>query len=58
MRIILNAKYEKADLNKVMNKQCQHLSTYECEKLLALMNLFEDIFDGMLGIWNTKLVYL
>ena len=58
MRIILNAKYEKADLNKVMNKQFQHLSTYECEKFLALMNLFEDIFDGMLGIWNTKLVYL
>ena len=29
MRIIIDAKYEKADLKKVMTKQCQHLSTKE-----------------------------
>ena len=29
MRRILYAKYETADLNKVMTKQCQHLSTQE-----------------------------
>ena len=26
MRRILDVKYEKADLNKVMNEQCQHLT--------------------------------
>ena len=34
MHIILDAKYEKSELNKVMAKQCQHLSTKEQEILL------------------------
>ena len=29
MRRILDAKYEKADLKKVMTEQCQHLSPIE-----------------------------
>ena len=34
MRRILDAKYEKADLNKVMTKKCQHLTATETHRLL------------------------
>ena len=34
MYIILDTKYEKADLNKVMTEQYQHLNTEEGERLL------------------------
>ena len=37
MRRILYAKYKTADLNKVMTKHCQHPSTQEWERLLALL---------------------
>ena len=41
MRRILDEKYEKADLNKVMTKQCQHLTATERHRLLHLLNKFE-----------------
>ena len=53
MRRILDAKYKKADLNKVMTKQCQHLNTEEHEILLNILQKYEHIFDGTLGKWNT-----
>ena len=34
MRRILDAKYEKSDLNKVMITQCQHPNTKERKRLL------------------------
>ena len=34
---ILDAKYEKTDLNKVMNKKCQKLSEYQRNALLRLL---------------------
>ena len=55
---ILDAKYEQKDLNKVMTKQCQHLSTEEQEIILSLLRNFEDLFDGIFGTWNTTTVYL
>ena len=59
MRRILDVKYKKADLNEVMNKQCQkHLTATEHHALLQLLNKFEDLFDGTLGTWNTTPVYL
>ena len=59
MRRILYAKYEKADLNEVMNKQCQkHLTTIERHSLLQLLKKLEDLFDGTLGTWNTTLLEL
>ena len=58
MRGILDAKYEKADLNKVMSKQCQHLPTKELERLLKLLRKFEDLFGGMLCTWKTTPVEL
>ena len=53
LRVILDAKYEKANLNKVMETQCQHLSEAERNKLLKLLQNFEEFFDGTLGAWKT-----
>ena len=58
MRIILDVKYKKSDLNKVMTKKCQHLNNKERKILLILLRKFKDMFDGMLGTWNTTPVDL
>ena len=58
MHRILDDKYEKEDLYKVMNKKCQNLNTEELEILLCLLRKYEDIFDGTLGKWNTTPVDL
>jgi len=55
---ILEAKYEKADLNVVVNEHCGHLTSSEQEKLLKLLTEFEDLFDGTLGDWDTEPVSL
>ena len=41
MRRILDAKYEKADPNKVMTEKCQHQYTEKPERLLALLRKLE-----------------
>ena len=53
IRRILDSRYEKADLNQVMDKQCQHLSP---NKLLHILRKFEDLLDGTLCTWKTPLV--
>ena len=53
MRTILDAKYKKDNLNKVMTKQFQHLTATESCRLLHLLNKFEDLFDGTLGTRKT-----
>ena len=53
MRRILEAKYKKVELNKVITKQCQHLNTKERNWRLSLLRKYEDLFDGTLGTWNT-----
>ena len=45
---ILDAKYEKADLNEVVNN-CQELSCSEQVELLSLLKQYELLFDGTLG---------
>ena len=55
---ILDAKCEKEDLNKVMNKQFQHLNTKERKRLINLLRKFEDMFDSTLGMWKTTIVEL
>ena len=55
---ISDAKYEKTDLNMVMTKTFQHLKTKELIRLLSLLRKFENLFDGMLGTWNTTPVDL
>ena len=49
--VILDAKYEKPDLNKVMKNQCQDLIEIQCHELLKLLQTFEEFFDGTLGTW-------
>ena len=53
MRVILDAKYEKSDLHKVMETQCQHLTVTQRNDLMKLLQKFEDMFDGTLGTWGT-----
>jgi len=48
---ILDAKYEKADLEEIA-KQQTHLDETEQEQLKALLTKFEDLFDGTLGKWE------
>ncbi len=55
---ILDAKYEKADLNAVVGVNYKHLSVPDQEKLLKLLTNFKDLFDRTLGDWDTEPVSL
>eukprot|EP00804_Cyclotella_cryptica_P020334 CCRYP_014060-RA/>CCRYP_014060-RA protein AED:0.31 eAED:0.31 QI:0/-1/0/1/-1/1/1/0/510 len=55
---ILDAKYEKADLQSVVCTNCTHLSVQDQNKLLELLTEYEELFDGTLGDWNTDPVSL
>ena len=52
MRVILDAKYKKTDLHKVMVTQCQHLTKTQRNDLLKLLQNFKELFDGTLGTWK------
>ena len=41
LRVILDAKYKTADLHKVMETQCQHLTVTERNDLLKLLQIFK-----------------
>ena len=45
---ILDAKYEKADLEHLVCKDCSHLSNEDQQKLLQLLLEYEGLFDGTL----------
>jgi hypothetical protein len=49
---ILDAKYEKADDQSVVDNNCPHLSLQDQNKLLELLRKYKDLFDGTLGDWN------
>jgi len=51
---ILDAKYEKADLQAVVKDNCSHLNPIQQGKLLELLTEFEPLFDGTLGDWRTE----
>ncbi len=53
---ILDAKYQKADLQSIVRDNCKHLSTDQQKKLLQLLTKYESFFDGNLGDWKTKQV--
>ena len=57
MRVILDAKYEKADFHKVVETQCKHLTMTQCNDLLKLLQNFEELFYGTLGTWKTDPAY-
>ena len=50
---ILDARYEKADLLKIVKENCQHLTVEERNILYKMVTGFEDLFDGTLGEWHT-----
>jgi hypothetical protein len=47
--LILDAKYEKADLTAIIGDNCSHLTPSHREKLLSLLLKYETLFDGTLG---------
>lgn len=53
---ILDAKYEKADLEQVTSS-CNHLSKDEQNALLRLLKKYEILFDGTLGDWKGSEVH-
>ena len=56
VRVILDAKYEMANLHKVMENQCKHLTGAQRNELLKLLQRLEELFDGTLGTWKTNTV--
>ena len=54
---ILDAKYEKADL-KAITENCINHSNPDKQKLLELLQEFEELFDGTLGDWDCEPVSL
>ena len=53
LNVILDAKYGKIYLNKVMKNQCQHLTEIQHNELLSLLQKFEELFDVTLRTWKT-----
>ncbi len=51
---ILDANYQKADLQSIVTDKCKHLSTNQQKKLLQLLTKYESLFDSTLGDWKTK----
>jgi hypothetical protein len=49
---ILDAKYQKADLQSIVRDNCKHLSANQQKKLLQLLTKYELLFDGTLGDWK------
>ena len=48
---ILDAKYEKANLSKIV-REAIHLKTCEQDKLYEVLKKYEILFDGTLGKWE------
>ena len=53
MRRILDNKYEKSVLNKVITEQCEHLNEKERKIFLILLRKSDNIFDGTFSTRNT-----
>ncbi len=53
---ILDAKYQKADLQAIVSDNCKHLSADQQKRWLQLLKKYESLFDGTLGDWKTKQV--
>ena len=51
--VILDDKYKKEYLHKVMETQCQHLTITQSNRLLKLLQKFKELFDGTFGAWKT-----
>ena len=54
---ILDAKYEAADLDKIVDENCSHLSPMQRLQLLNLLKKHEKMFSGTLGEWKGEEVH-
>ncbi len=52
--LILDANYNKADLQSIVKDNCKHLGPYQQKKLLQLVMKYESLFNNALGDWRTK----
>ena len=52
LRVILDAKYEKEDLHKVMKTQCQILTMTQNNSLLKIFQRLEELSNGTFGTWK------
>jgi hypothetical protein len=57
IRKILDAKYEPADLDKVV-AECDNLDDDKKLKLRALLEKHKSLFDGSLGLWKNELYHV
>ncbi len=51
---ILNTKYEKADIAKIVSTHCTYLGNLEQDNLVKLLLEFKDLFDDTLRNWQTE----
>ncbi len=51
---IVDAKYQKADLQSIVRDNCKHLNAAQQKKLLQLLKKYELLFDDTFGDWKTK----
>ncbi len=51
---ILDANYQKADLQSIVTDKCKHLSADQQKKLLLLLTKYELLIDGTLDDWKTR----
>ena len=58
MRVLLDAKYEKSDLHKFMETQCQYLTKTQRNGLLEILQTFKGLFDRTLGTWKNRSIRL
>ena len=49
---------KKKIFHKLWIKKCKHLSSAQQSQLLKLLTQYESLFDGTLGEWKTRHVYL
>jgi len=54
---ILDAKYDKADLPKIVEDNCSHLTDDQQRDLLALLEKHTPMFAGKLGQWKDEYVH-
>ena len=57
LRVILDAKYKKSDLNRVTENQRQNLKEVQPNEYLKLLQKFEELFNGTLGTWKIDSLY-
>ncbi len=51
---ILDAKYKKADIPKLVSTNCKHLSSLEQDLIVNWLPEFENLFYGTIGYWQTE----